>query len=288
MKDYIIYTDSACDIAPALLSEWGVQFSSLSFHFEGEKEEYSNNDMNILTFYDKMRAGGIAKTSAVNMQMFEEAFEKILLQDLDILYIGFSSGLSATYRSAQLAAEGLREKYPNNKIRTVDSLSGSSGQALLLYLVLQKKQSGVSIDEAAEYAEKIKNNISLWVTVDDLVYLKRGGRISATSAAIGSMLGIKPIIHVNEEGKLISMSKVRGRKRSVLTLADKYGELAKDKSKGTLFISHSDCKNDVEELASILKERYHISVELIMDIGPVIGAHTGPGAIAFAFVGTQK
>ena len=288
MNNYIIYTDSGCDIKPSLLQEWGVQYSCLIFRFDDADVEYSNDDMDITTFYDKMRAGGIAKTSAINIEKFTVEFEKWLKQGFDILYLGFSGGLSATYNSAYIAADQLREEYPERKIITVDTLSASAGQGLLLYLTVEQKKNGATIEEAAAYAESIKQSICHWVTVDDLVYLKRGGRISSTAAFFGNTLSIKPIIHVDNEGHLINVSKVRGRKSSLSTLANKYGELAMDPANGTIFISHSDCEKDVEELAKLLKSKYDATVDVVTDIGPVIGAHTGPGAIAIFFVGKER
>ncbi len=287
MNDYIIYSDSACDIPAELMQEWGIATSSLSFHFEGEQTEYFNGDMNLSTFYDRMREGAVAKTSAVNAQTFAEAFEPILKEGKDILYIGFSSGLSATYHAATVAAAQLAEEYPERVIKTVDSKSGSVGQFLLIYLTVQKKKAGASIDEAADYAAGLVDSLSLWVTVEDLVYLKRGGRISSASAAVGGILGIKPIIHVNEEGKLVSVSKVRGRKNSLKALADKYGEFVTDREHGVPFITHVDCPDDAAELAKLVYEQYQVKVEFIAPMGPVIGAHLGPGGLAFCFIGTK-
>lgn len=288
MNNYVIYTDSGCDIKPELLEKWGVGCSSLTFHFEDEGVEYSNEDMPIKDFYDRMRAGGIAKTSAINVGTFLAAFEELLKQGKDILYLGFSSGLSTTYNSGAMAAQQLRAQYPERKIIAVDTLSASCGQGLLVYLTLQKKNAGATIEEAAAYAESLKLNIYHWVTVDDLVYLKRGGRISPTVAFVGNILGIKPMIYVDKEGKLLNVAKARGRKAALNALADKYGEIAQDTENGTIFISHSDCLEDVNALGEILKIRYNAKYEVITDIGTVIGAHTGPGAIALCFVAKER
>jgi len=288
MANYVIITDSACDINPELLAEWGVPYRSLTFRFENEDKEYSNNDMDVKTFYDRMRAGGVAKTAAVNVEAFTEEFEKNLKEGTDILYLGFSSGLSTTFNSARLAANQLTEEYPDRKIIVVDTLSASAGFGLLLYLTLQKKNEGASIEETAEYAKSLIFRLCHWFTVDDLVYLKRGGRISPTAAFVGNMLGIKPVLHMDNEGHLINMFKVRGRKTAVASLADKYGELAEDKEGGTVFISHADCMNDVNELKNLLKTRYNADVQIVADVGPVIGAHSGPGTLALFFVGRER
>ncbi len=288
MSEYIIVTDSACDIKPEILKEWGVPFASLTFRFDGNEKEYLNYDMTSSDFYQKMREGGVAKTAAVSVGAFELMFEEYLTQGKDVLYLGFSSGLSTTYNSGRLAAEQLKEKYPERKIIAIDTLSASAGFGLLLYLTLKKKNEGATIEEAAEFATKARFNLCHWFTVDDLMYLKRGGRISPTVAFVGNVLGIKPVLHMDNEGHLINVSKVRGRRTAVQALAQKYDELAVDTKSGTLFISHGDCLADAEYLASIIKEKHNVDVEIITDVGPVIGAHTGPGVLAFFFVGNER
>lgn len=288
MNEYVIVTDSACDIKPDILEKWGVPFCSLTFRFDGEDKEYSNFDLTADEFYDKMKKGGTAKTAAVNTEIFSQMFEEYLRAGKDVLYLGFSSGLSTTYNSGRLAAEQLKEKYPERKIIAVDSLSASAGFGLLLYLTLKKKNEGATIEEAAEFAKETVPHLCHWFTVDDLVYLKRGGRISPTAAFVGNVLGIKPVLHMDNEGHLINMTKVRGRRTSVEALANKYDELAVTPKEGTLFISHGDCLADAEYLASLIKQRHGVDVEIITDVGPVIGAHTGPGVLAFFFVGKER
>ena len=288
MNDYVIFTDSACDLAPELLEEWGVPSVSLTFRFEDEDKEYSNAEMPVKAFYDRMRAGGVAKTAAVNSSTFYEAFENVVKEGKDLLYIGFSSGLSATYRSAKNAAEDLAKAYPERKIITVDSLAASAGFGLLLYLTLEEKKKGASIEEAAAFAENIKLKICHWFTVDDLKYLKRGGRVSPAVALVGTVLGIKPILHVDNEGHLIKKGTVRGRKASVAALVDKFAELAENTSGGTVYICHGDCDEDVKLLEGILMERFGAKVDVVTYVGPVIGAHAGPGVIALFFVGKER
>ena len=288
MSEYIIITDSACDIKPEILEKWGVPFCSLTLRFEGEEKEYSNFDLTATEFSAKMLEGGIAKTAAVNVEVFSQCFEKYLEKGIDVLYIGFSSGLSTTYNSGRLAALQLQEKYPDRKIIAVDTLSASAGFGLLLYLTIKKKNEGATIEEAAKFAEELRFNLCHWFTVDDLMYLKRGGRISPTVAFVGNVLGIKPVLHMDNEGHLINMTKVRGRRTSVEALAQKYDELALNTKEGTLFISHGDCLSDAESLASIITNKHGVDVEIITDVGPVIGAHTGPGVLAFFFVGKER
>ena len=287
MNEYVICTDSACDIRENVLKEWGFPSWDLTFKFDGSDKEYIESDISIKEFYDKMRNKAVAKTSAINPDTFREKFEEILKQGKDILYLGFSSGLSTTYNSARIAAEELSEDYPDRKISVVDGLCASAGQGLFVYLVLQKSKEGLSLDELTEYAENLKLKICHWFTVDDLVYLKRGGRVSPAVAFVGGILGIKPVLHVDDEGHLINVSKARGRKASVEALVQKYGELATEKD-GIAFISHADCLDDAESLKTQLAEKYGAKVEIITDIGPVIGAHAGPGTIALFFVGDHR
>lgn len=289
MQDYIIFTDSAADIAPEVLAEWGVSYATLTFRFQNEDREYSNSEMPVEAFYDRMRAGGVAKTAAVNTEAFYSMFDLALKDGKDLLYLGFSSGLSTTYNSARLAAEALAKEYPDRKIITVDTLCASAGQGMLIYLVTEQKKKGADIEAAAEYARALVPNLCHWFTVDDLVYLKRGGRVSPTAAFVGNMLGIKPVLHVDNEGHLISKSKVRGRKSAILALAQQYGEKAiHDERNDTLFISHAACLNDAEALASILKTEYNVKNVFITNVGPVIGAHSGPGTLALFFVGKER
>lgn len=288
MDNYVIFADSACDIKSSILAEWGVKTASLTFRFDGEEKEYSNNDMDTKVFYDKMRAGGIAKTSAINVERFAIEFENILLDGKDVLYLGFSSGLSTTYNSARLAAERLREKYPDRKIITIDTLSASAGFGMIVYLTVKEKEKGATIEQAATFAEGLKMRLCHWFTVDDLVYLKRGGRISPAVAFVGGVLGIKPVLHMDNEGHLVNMFKVRGRKTAVASLADKYSELAENAEEGTVFISHADCMKDVEELSDILRQKHGVEVKIVADVGPVIGAHSGPGTLALFFVGKER
>lgn len=288
MSSYLICTDSACDLKPELLSEWGVRSVSLTFRFSDDEKEYSNNDMEIKEFYDRMREGGVVKTAAVNVQTFKEAFEAVLKEGLDVFYLGFSSGLSTTFNSARLAALELSGAYPDRKIRVVDSLCASAGQGLLLNLAVRKRDEGATLDEVADYIEGARLSICHWFTVDDLVYLKRGGRVSPTKAFVGNLLGIKPVLHVDDEGHLVPFSKKRGRESAVTALADKYGELAVERDGGIAYISNADCSADVEYLVNLLKERYNATVEVVTDVGTVIGAHSGPGTLALFFVGTKR
>ncbi len=284
MSDYIIYTDSSCDLPTEALSRMNVKFSSLTFEFNDGSEK--DNSLSSGEFYDKLRHGCIAKTSAVNVQTFSDGFESILKKGIDILYLGMSSGLSTTYNSACVAARHLSDKYPCRKIITVDTLSTSAGLGLIVDYISRKRIEGATIDETARYAEDIKTKICHIFTVDDLGYLKKGGRISPATATVGSMLGIKPILHVNEQGKLVTMGKVRGRHSAILALAKNYETNCSNKNE-IIYISHADCQDDADSLSKIINEYNPTSKICITNIGPVIGAHSGPGTLAIFFVGTR-
>ena len=261
---------------------------SLSVKFDDESHSFNNFDMPFPEFYRKMRNGGVARTAAANMELFREAFEPYLREGKDILYMGFSSGLSTTVNSGAMAAKELMEQYPERKIVTVDTFGASAGYGLLVYLTVQKKREGASLEEAAKFVEDTRFHLCHWFTVDDLVYLKRGGRVSAAAAFVGGVLNIKPVLHMDDPGHLINMFKVRGRRASIKALADKYGELAVDRENGTVFISHGDCIDDAKLLEQMLAERFHAKVKLITYVGPVIGSHSGPGTLALFFVGRER
>ncbi|MBR2467034.1 MAG: DegV family protein [Clostridia bacterium] len=288
MADFVICTDSACDLDTKVLDSLGVRYAELTFRFDGEDGEYTNYGMESKVFYDKMREGGIAKTAAINSESFIALFSEVLDTGADVLYLGFSSGLSTTFNSGRIAAGELAEKYPDRKIEVIDTLAASAGEGLLVYLAAEKKKSGASLDEVAAFIRETAPKLCHWFTVDDLVYLKRGGRVSPTVAFVGNLLGIKPVLHVDDDGHLINVSKARGRKNAIMALADKYAELAEDKAGGTVFISQADCKDDAEFLAKVLNEKHGVKVESISNIGPVIGAHSGPGTLALFFVGSKR
>ncbi len=287
-KAYTIFTDSACDVSREMLDAWGVKYVCLSFAFDGDAKQYSNYDLTAHDFYQRMRDGEVAKTSAVNVGGFKDCFAGELEAGNDILYLAFSSGLSTTYQSACIAVAELAEKYPDRKVLVVDTLCASAGFGMLLYLTLQKKADGATIEEAAQFAEDNKLNMCHWFTVDDLVYLKRGGRVSSLAAFAGGLLGIKPVLHVDNKGHLVSRLKVRGRKEALKALVDKMGELAKDPSTGPVYICHAECDDDVAFVKGLVKERFGTDVELVVDIGPVIGAHAGPGTLGLFFVGKER
>ena len=288
MRDYVIFTDSACDIPTETLEEWGVEWCSLTYTFQDDTRQYGNYELSCPEFYDEVRKGRTAHTSAVNADAFQTSFSRILDEGKNILYIGFSTGLSGTYSAASVAAKELLELHPEADIRCVDTRGASAGFGLLLYMAVEKKKEGATLAENEQYILDNRFHLCHWFTVEDLVYLKRGGRISAATAFVGNMLGFKPVLHMDDAGHLINMFKVQGRKASLRALADKYGELALDPQNGTIFISHGDCLADAQKLGEILHQRYGATVDKYVYVGPVIGAHTGPGVIALFFLGKNR
>lgn len=286
MSNFTIFTDSGSDLTPELMAEWNVKYCSLTFRFEGEDKEYNNYDLVGKAFYDKLREGLVSRTSAVNIYTFAEAFEEELKKGNDILYLGFDSGISTTSNSGIAAAEELRPKYPDRKIIAMDTLCASGGLALLVKLTVEKRDAGATIEECAEFAKELAPKIALWFTVEDLIYLKRGGRISSTAYFAASVLNIKPIMHVDDEGKLISMAKVRGRKKSLDTLIEKYEEDAIDLA-GPAAVFHGDCLEEAEEVVKTLKDKFGADV-MIGELGAVIGSHTGPGILFITYPAKKR
>ena len=288
MSDYVIFADSCCDVSPELLAKWGVPYANMTFSFDGEDKEYIGTDISNHDFYDRMRQGAHARTAAINADTFARAFTPILEEGKDILYVAFSSGLSTTVNSAHMAAEELKEQYPDRKIIIVDTLAASAGGGLMVYLAVAKKNEGATIEENAAYIESLVPQHCIWFTVDDLEYLKRGGRVSPLVAFAGGVLGIKPILQMDEEGHLVKVSTARGRKKAIEALAEKYAELSYEEKNTPIFISHAEAENDAKQLADILMQRHGAEVTLITEIGPVIGSHAGPGTIALFFIGKHR
>ena len=290
MRDYVIMTDSCCDLTDEMARELELEVLPLTMRMDDQ--EYPNYlDGRAITneeFYRRLRAGKMSSTSAVNIGQFEERMRSLLDQGRDIVCIAFSSALSTTYQSAVIAAQEVGKDYPDGHIYVVDSLSASRGQGLLIYLAAQKKKEGLSAQELVKWVEDNKLHICHWFTVDDLNFLKRGGRLSAGAALFGTMLSIKPVMHTSNEGKLVPMDKVRGRKASLKALIDKVGELGVDLDKQIMFICHADCLAESEQVAAELKRRYGVREVYIHYIGPVIGSHTGPNTMGLFFVGKER
>ena len=290
MSDFVIVTDSSADLPADLVRELGVEVLPLSFTICGKtyRNYPDGREMDLLSFYQMLRAGEMATTSAVNVAEYTQAVEPILQEGKDVLILAFSSGLSSTYQASVLAAGELREKYPDRKIYTVDTLCASLGQGLLVYLAAQEQRKGKSIEEVRDWAEETKLHLCHQFTVDDLHFLKRGGRISATTAVVGSMLQIKPVLHVDNEGHLINIGKARGRQASLKALVDKMEKTVTEEGRKTVFISHGDCRKDAVTVADMVRERFGTQDIRINYVGPVIGAHSGPGTLALFYLGTER
>ena len=290
MSEYVLITDSSADLSQEMVQELGVTVLPLSFTIQGKvyRNYPDNREMDLPLFYDMLRAGELATTSAVNVAEYTQAVEPILQEKKDVLILAFSSGLSSTYQASVLAAEELREKYPDRKIYTVDTLCASMGQGLLVYLAVQEQRKGRSIEEVRDWAESTKLHLCHQFTVDDLHFLKRGGRISATTAVVGSMLQIKPVLHVDNEGRLINIGKARGRQASLKALVDKMEKTVTEEGRKTVFISHGDCRKDAVTVADMVRERFGTQDIRINFVGPVIGAHSGPGTLALFYLGTER
>ena len=283
---YRIITDSACDISEELLQNWQVELIRMPFLFQDTGEQHLEGDEPIRDFYNEMRDGRVAKTSGINEASYAQAFTPILERGEDLLYVAFSSGLSVTCETGRKVATELGKKYPERKIIVVDSLCASAGEGLFVYLAVQNRNSGMTLEENAEALETDKLHLCHWFTVEDLKYLKRGGRVSATTALLGTALNVKPVLHVDNEGHLIKITQVHGRKKSIRKMAEMLGETI---YKGSpVFISNGDCPEDAQMLADLLKQEYQVETTLITSIGAVIGAHSGPGTLALFFRGDHR
>ncbi len=290
MSNYVLLTDSSADLTDALYKEYDIEVLPLTFLLDNKSYQNMPDEstMRFSDFYAQLRNGKNVTTSAVNVEIFRQAFLPFLQAGKNVLYLGFSSGLSGTYSAGCIAAQELMEEYPDRKIVCVDTLCASLGQGMLVYLTAKKRLEGASLEEAAAYAESTKPNLVHWFTVDDLFFLKRGGRISAATALIGSSLGIKPILHVDDEGHLISVSKTRGRKKAILELLSRMKESAINPAEQIPFISHGDCFEDAKFLADEIRKEFGVKDVIINYVGPVIGAHSGPGTLALFFIGKER
>ena len=289
MSEYVITTDNNSDLPESYYAEHNVGCTYLSYSMDGQNYSHENF-LPVEEFYDKMRKGSMPTTAQVNPEAAKALMEPYLKEGKDILHIAFSSGLSGSYNSARIAGEELMEKYPDRKIIVLDSLAASLGQGMIVYLAQQQKEEGKSIDEVAQWVKDHRLNDVHAFTVDDLNHLYRGGRVSKTTAVVGGVLNIKPVLHVDNEGKLIPVGKVRGRKKSLLALVDmmdqKLGSY-KD-SCDTIFVSHGDCIEDAQFVIDKIKEKYPIKTVLVNYVGATIGAHSGPGTVALFFLGDER
>lgn len=291
MADYVISTDTSCDFPLEYVQEHQLPLVTLFYSIDGVSGSNGcPNAEELKNFYDKMRAGAQTKTQQASIEDTEQVFREVAQQGKDLLHIAFSSGLSGTANAARLAAENIMEEFPDRKIVVIDSLCASLGQGLLVDYAIRQREQGKTLDETAQWVQEHIQNLCHLFTVEDLKYLQRGGRISKTTALVGTMIGIKPVLHVDEEGKLVPIAKVRGRKASVQALVQKMEENIGSfrQQKQTIFISHGDCLEDAKALAQMVKEKFGYDDFLINNVGPTIGSHSGPGTLALFFLGEKR
>lgn len=285
---YKLFTDMFADLPEMLAEELELTVVPNNFTMNGNHYEHSYQNNHPEEFYAALRAGSLPETSQINSETFKELFTPVLAAGEDILYIAFSSNLSGTCNSARLAAEELAALYPERRVVIIDSLAASLGQGLLVYYAAKKRQEGYTLDKLATWLEANKLNIHHWFTVDNLFHLRRGGRISGAAAIVGSLLSIKPVLHMNEQGKLVPVVKLKGRKKALQALVDKMEELGTNIDGQPIFISHGDSLEDALYLQGLIEAKYPKCTFTLNFVGPVIGAHSGPGTIALFFVGTQR
>lgn len=292
MAKFTLVTDSTCDLPIDYYRAHNVELLYLSCIMDGVTYDGKTNILDEKMFYEQVRTGALPTTSQVNPEQAGQCFNEILKRDNNILYLAFSSGLSGTYQSGVIAANEIKEENPDANIVVIDTLCASLGEGLLLYYAIKLRDEDKTLEEVAEWVEAHKLNVAHAVTVDDLFHLQRGGRISKASAVIGSMINIKPMIHVNDEGRLINIGKMRGRKKALSNLLDmmeerlgSYKPLDKNEM---IMISHSDCEDDARAVADMIREKYGYNNFLINMIGPVIGSHTGAGTVALFFMADKR
>lgn len=287
MNEYVILTDSSCDLTKELADKLQISMLSLEILLE-DGTTLLNDQIEIKEFYKRIRNKEKITTSAAGVDRFTTFMESFLSEGKDILYLGFSSGLSGTYNASFIAARELSEKYPDRKIYTVDTLCASLGQGLLVYLCAKLRLAGAGIEEVRAYAEDNKLHLAHWFTVDDLFFLKRGGRVNAATAVMGTMLSIKPVMHVDNKGKLINVSKARGRKAAIDEMLAHMKATVIEPQTQTCFICHGDCEDEANALAERLKKELGVPEVIVGFIGPVIGAHSGPGTLAVFYLGSER
>ncbi len=287
MANYRIITDSCCDLTPEQIKKLNISVVSLNMLFKGEVRLDSVGE-DIQQVYAALRQGEVTTTSAANPENWSNVIEPVLEAGEDALVLTFSSGLSTTYQSAVIAASDLAEKYPDRKVNVVDTLCASLGEGLLVHHTCRKRDEGLSLDELTAWVEEHKLNLCHWFTVDDLMYLKRGGRVSAATALVGTVLKIKPVLHVDDEGHLINVSKARGRKASIEMLVEKMEQTALPGENDYITICHGDCLEDAQYLAKLAKERMGVKEVFIGYTGGVVGSHSGPGTLALFFMGSKR
>lgn len=288
-REYVLSSETTCDMPREYYKENGVNLLGLTYTINGKDYDSAAEDsLSPKEFFQMIADGAMPKTSQVTIEQAANSFEKLVREGKDVLHLAFSSGLSGTYQSCTIAAQEVMERFPGSKIIVVDSLAASMGEGLLLHYAIQKKNEGLTIDELAQYLIDTRLKLVHNFTVNDLFHLYRGGRVSKVTAVVGMALGIKPLLHVDDEGHLINVGKTRGRKQALTWLVDKMEEKIGDNKNDVIYISHSACYEDAQFVAELVKKRFGTKEVVIGDIGQVIGSHTGIGTVALFFIGDTR
>jgi len=292
MKDnnYVVFTDSCCDLNPDIIEDNNIKVIRMMFRVD-EKDYYDyadNREMNPHTFYNKLRDGKLSKTTQITPITYIKELTPYLKDEKDIILTVFSSALSSTYNSAMTAAATLREEFPERKIEVIDTLSASGGQGFFVYNIAKNQAKGMSFEKNVKWALENRLHVAHWFTIDDLNFLRRGGRLTAGKAWLGTLLSLKPVLRVNDLGQLVPDQNVRGRKQSLLTMAKHFGETAIEPKKNAIMILHADDEKSAHFLGDLLVQKYEVPEIIYGDIGPVIGSHSGQDTIALFFFASKR
>lgn len=289
MKEFVIYTDTSAGLLEAYIKENDIRILPLHYIIDGvEYGQDLGNDLSVSEFYAEVKGGKLPTTSATNPAFIEATMRKDLDDGKDILYVAFSSGLSSTYANAKMIAEDIQGDYPDAKISVIDTLCAECGQALLVYKAVEMKKAGKTIDEISQWVLSNRANVVIHFTLADLFHLVRGGRLSKTSAVLGTALNIQPVLHMNDQGGLENISKARGRKKAMRALVDGMQGNTDGFEVKEIFFSHSDCEDECMELVAMAKEKYPDITTMVLPISPTVGSHTGVGTLVIAYFGNVK
>lgn len=289
MNKFTIITDTCCDLPTTFIKDLKIPYVSLTYHYSGiERIDDFGTSYSLQNFYNDMRTGEIPKTSQPSSHSFCDSFKAILEAGNDVLYIGASSGLSGTVNGAHIAKQMLEEEYPKSKIYVIDILTASLGQGLMVLNALEMQKKGSTLEDVVNYLEGVKQNLNTYMIVDDINHLKRGGRISATSAFVGTLLNIKPFLTISNLGRVLPLDKIRGRKRAISALYEKVIQKIEKPEEQILAISHGDCLDDALALRDLILSKIKVKDVIMSYVGPVVGCYGGPGSLAVFFLGKER